>query len=47
METGVREGLKVKEFGGIGVGDGPAGLVLAGPLFHFNEIHHYYLLLKR
>ena len=27
----------------IGVGDGPAGPVLAGPLFQFNDIHHYYM----
>ena len=26
----------------IGVGAGPAGPVLAGPLFQFNDIHHYY-----
>ena len=27
---------------GIGVGDGPAGPVLAGPLFQFNDIHYCY-----
>ena len=27
----------------IGVGDGPAHLVLARPLFQFNDIHYYYM----